>query len=629
MLGIDAPYAEGVWERTRDAIDNYAERWAQMHVGACEATAVRAEQSEEVLDLRMACLQRAKVELAATADVLARADAEVVRRAHELVAELPMVSRCADVEALEADVEPPLAEELDKVEVVRGHIAAADAARRAGQYALAQQEIKAAEQALEALEYGPIRTEVARANGAILEVIGEYDAAARTFEDALDLATRWQQRRQMAMISSRLLNVLGAKLQHFDEAERYRVLAEMLAKGDIGLEARFRVYLGAVLRAQGEHAAAETEFRQALALRQQAATPDPVAIATARQSLANALYSQGKYKEAEAEHRHALEEVESSLAADHPQVAAVRESLGNDLMARGQLEAAEDEFRRALEIREQALGEHHADVASVQNNLGNALFLQGKPVEAEERYRRALAIQTEALGPDHPHVGMSHGNVGNALSMQGQHAQAEAAYRRALGIQEAALGPEHPEVAGTRHNLANALQSQGRLPEAETEYRAALSLRQALLGPEHPSVAGSYNNVGYVLQAQGKHVEADAAYRQALSVGLAALGSDHQFVGKVRTNLAITLLDTGGIDEAETLAGLAWTRRRRDDVPLDQRAEAAFVYARALAATGDPEKLDRARKLAGRSLEIYQEAASAGLAGTKQVEFVRAWLGRH
>ena len=43
-------------------LDDYAAKWAGLYRDACEATHVRGEQSEEVLDLRMGCLNERLVD---------------------------------------------------------------------------------------------------------------------------------------------------------------------------------------------------------------------------------------------------------------------------------------------------------------------------------------------------------------------------------------------------------------------------------------------------------------------------------------------------------------------------------------------------------------------------------------
>ena len=52
-------YAEQAYTGAARLFDQYVGRWTGMYTEACQATHLRGEQSEEVLDLRMACLQRA------------------------------------------------------------------------------------------------------------------------------------------------------------------------------------------------------------------------------------------------------------------------------------------------------------------------------------------------------------------------------------------------------------------------------------------------------------------------------------------------------------------------------------------------------------------------------------------
>ena len=70
-----------------------------MYTDACEATHVRGEQSAEVLDLRMACLNERLGNARALSDVFATADGKVVENAVSAAAALPSLDRCADVAA--------------------------------------------------------------------------------------------------------------------------------------------------------------------------------------------------------------------------------------------------------------------------------------------------------------------------------------------------------------------------------------------------------------------------------------------------------------------------------------------------------------------------------------------------
>ncbi len=75
------PFAMDVFVHTSEVIDRWEDQWADAHQDACEATRVRGDQSDEVLSLRMACLDRRLRQASAFTARLTHADAEVVESA--------------------------------------------------------------------------------------------------------------------------------------------------------------------------------------------------------------------------------------------------------------------------------------------------------------------------------------------------------------------------------------------------------------------------------------------------------------------------------------------------------------------------------------------------------------------
>ena len=78
-----------------------------MSVGACEATRLRGEQSDDLLDLRMSCLRTRLVELRTLGELLVHADAELVLRSVTAAGSLAPIDDCADIKALTDPVRPP------------------------------------------------------------------------------------------------------------------------------------------------------------------------------------------------------------------------------------------------------------------------------------------------------------------------------------------------------------------------------------------------------------------------------------------------------------------------------------------------------------------------------------------
>ncbi len=100
-------YAEKTFETVRRALDKYASAWTSTYTDACEATAVRGEQSAEVLDLRMSCLQGRLDSVKALTDLFAHADGNTVEKASAAVDGLGDLARCSDIPVLRAVVKPP------------------------------------------------------------------------------------------------------------------------------------------------------------------------------------------------------------------------------------------------------------------------------------------------------------------------------------------------------------------------------------------------------------------------------------------------------------------------------------------------------------------------------------------
>ncbi|MCA9710319.1 MAG: serine/threonine protein kinase, partial [Myxococcales bacterium] len=296
LLGVDASYAAAVWTRTEAALDQRAADWARTYTEVCAATTIRGEQSTAVMDLRMACLHRAREELEAAVDVLAHADAEVAGHADVLVDSLALRDRCSDVEALQAEVAPPPPEEAKAVQALRRRLAEAKAQREAGRYAPALVTVGLAEQALAALRYEPVAAEVALERGRVLHLLARFDEAERALRQALESASRWRRLDLMQESAAELMVVVGAEQWHPAEGLQLRELAVGLAAGDPRAEAEARRDLAAVLGARGDYAQAEAEYRRALELYAQALGPEHADLAATRSGLAVVLDQRGKHE---------------------------------------------------------------------------------------------------------------------------------------------------------------------------------------------------------------------------------------------------------------------------------------------------------------------------------------------
>ncbi|MCX4243569.1 serine/threonine-protein kinase [Paraliomyxa miuraensis] len=551
MLGVGASFAGPVWERTAGQLDRYADEWVAMHTEACEATTVRGEQSATVMDLRMACLHRARVELSAVTQVLAGADVEVTRNAADVVGGLPRLSRCADVEALMLDVEPPPPEEAAAVEEIRARLAEAISELRAGRFDQALARAEEARGMLAGIAYEPVVAEVALDHGVVLEELGRYAESEAALREGLRSAARFRRLDLVQELAEELMFVVGYQQRRMDEGRQLWELTLGLSLHDPVVEASAHNAYANVLAADGELAEAEAEYRRALQLREQALPPDDPELGISRSNLGLCLYSQGRYEESETELRRAVTAMEKALGPDHPTVGLFHNNLANTLSGQGRYEEAEAEIRRAMEVQEAALGPDHPDVAMAYNNLAQVLNQRGDHAGAEAQQREAIRRQERGLGAGHPDIAQSYNNLGNVLYAQGRYVEAEAELRRALPMLEAALGPEHAIVAQSRSNLGLVLHEQGRDDEAEAELRGALAQWERSLGLEHPNVGIARNNLALVLYSKDRYDEAEAEYRRVIANWEASLGAEHPNMATAYNNLSQVLIEQGKLEEAE------------------------------------------------------------------------------
>jgi len=662
-------FARDAWIQQGPRIDAYADAWIAMHTETCEATTTRGVQSAALMDLRMACLRRAKVELGAAAAVLQAADADVVKNAHAVADGLRPLSRCEDVEALRADIEAPAEDEAEAVQALRSDLAAAKALTQGGRYNDAQLALDRAATTLEGVSYPPARTEVALRRGTIAYRLGNYDAAAEALHETLREGTEHRQPAEVLEAMTTLFIVVGIRQHRPQEALAYRSLAHGLAAGNPRAEAEVHNAVAGVLKTQARLDDAVVELEQAVALNREALGQGHPAVAASLSNLGAVRMAQGRYADAEALTREAVALWEAALGVDHPKLANSLNRLGNVLGRRGEFAEASAAYRRALSILEDGLGPDHPDIAAILNNLGTTVLSQGDAAEAERLFERALAGHSSRLGPTHPETAKTRRNVASALGHQGDFEAALSGHRAALKTWKATLSPGHsllvtghtdvgatltslgryaeaeamlrqaiavagidrvePQTVALAHTaLARALEYRGKHAAAQAEHRQALALTEKALGSAAPQLIGLRANVAGALQAQGKTAEAEAEYRKAL-----AAAADDPIALEVGVGLAALLLTKGELEEALALAEQSQKRQGENTSP-QRRAEAAFVLARIVweAAKAEPATARaahrmRARELAGKASSVLQ-AAKHGRRDHERAA-VDAWLDAH
>jgi tetratricopeptide (TPR) repeat protein/tRNA A-37 threonylcarbamoyl transferase component Bud32 len=657
------PYAPAAAERVVASLDDYADEWIAARTRACEATAVRQEQSQELLDRRMACLDERRAGLRALVGVLVAADAAVVEKAVQVTSELPRLEPCSDSAYLQARVRPPddPAAAL-RVEATRAQLSQARTLMLAGKFAGAGRLVEEALAAAATLGYGPLVAEVELMHGELRTHEGSYTDAEAALRRAYVAARTAGDGEVAAAAATALVGVTGHSLARFEAGALWREVAaaEVARSGDPLAPADLARETASMAVREGDYVRAQAAYLRGLALREAVVGAEHSSLIGELNQLGAVLEKQGKYAEAGEHIRRALALCEATLGPEHPLVATTADNLGAIFQAEGRYEDALAQHLRGLQIRERLLGPEHLQVADSLNSLGIVAESLGRPSETEAYFRREISIREQHLGPDNPAVALSHTNLGAILHIHGDDDGALLHLRRALEIQEKVLPPDHPETvfvlanlglvaraqgrlgdalddlgralrvverssgpehvnaASIRQNLGSVLQQLGRSDEALAELQRALAIRELALGPTHPDVATLRANIGTILALQGKTREAAPVLRRSLADLEAALGPTHPDLADSLLGLCELGLKTAD-PSAALLAAERALRLRGAGAPNDLAA-ARFAVARALVASGG----DRLR-----ALELAQAARLALPPASGELPAIDRWLARH
>ncbi|HTE50212.1 MAG TPA: serine/threonine-protein kinase [Kofleriaceae bacterium] len=587
FAGSGRPHAAVSARHASEALDRYAAAWLAMHREACLASA-RGEQSVDLLDRRMACLDRRLAQLRGRTDLLTRQpDGDVVDHALDLV-DLAPLSECADAEALLTRTAPP-ADPTRRREAlaIEELVDRATLASKAGRGTEALRDATAAVTRARALDHPPV---TARANLALSIALEDADRqreAEQALHDGVAAAERAGDDALAATILVRMVFVVGSSQLRAAEGRTLARLAEAALgragdRADPDLRARLQTAVGSVALQEGKLDEAEAVLTQALDLSRELLGPDDLRVAATENILANALNRHGKYDEARAH------------------------------------------YLAALAIRRKVLGDSHPRTAGLYQNLGNLETAERRYDDARRHFEQALAIQSRS--PDDSTANSREG-LGNIAAMTGEFAQAIRYHEEALAERRARLGPDHPSVALSLHNLGDIYVSDGKPAQALPLLREAAALQRRTLGETHHRYGGTLAIIGEALLQSGHPAESVTTLEEAASILTRALGEDHPTALQARGALAVARLalarrSRGGSRRAidQPIAELEHVAPRLPENDADG-ARFRFALARELVAAGR----DRARALdlAGRARRTFDATHRP-----RQRDEVDRWLAR-
>lgn len=553
FVSTDRVFAADAWERTASSLDDYAAAWVAGAKDSCSQTFHAGRQSGEAHDLRMACLETARVELAAVVELLGDADVALVSRAERLVPNLPDLAACEEVERLRAVGGVP---DDPRVRTARARLAEARASIAAGRMSEASEVAARAHEVAEESGWGPVRAEVLVAMGKTDQEEGRLTEGEAHLRQAIDLAEGSRADRVLAEAWIELLSNVAdfqSRPEPLDELRRRAESTVRRLGNPPALEVRFLATLGRAREVAGDYVGARENLEEAVRILD--ANPDiPATVRiTALHQLAGVVGAQGKPEAAIAIRDEAVALAKTTLGERHPTVATLLANHAVDYMDVPDTERALALFNEAIELRESL----QIPKAATYGNRGQLLVNMGRPKDALPDFDRAIALFTETVGPDHPRLGVFLLQKATAYLSQGLNTQAKDILLQADRQLAAHLPADHPHRLAATINLASVLLLEGDADEAFERVAAARDSAGEQSTPCSQLLMSTTEIVARAQLARGRAAEALEEYDAAIVCWKTRPPDAVDVEPSVRWGKAKALRALGREGEAQSLAAQA------------------------------------------------------------------------
>ncbi|MBK6916078.1 MAG: protein kinase [Deltaproteobacteria bacterium] len=489
FAGSTLPFATDALASTTALLDEHAARFVALHTDACEATAIRKEQSQDMLDRQVACLERRLKDVRALTRLLAHADDDAVAQAVTATSSLPSFEPCADRQALLSREPVPSGEQAAALAEVDDQLAAGLQQLRLAHYREALQTAEAAVTAARSTADPGTIAQALVLLGRTQLALDDGEAAERSLREAAWTADEGGADLVRAEADKDLVWVVSAMPGRAREAEDLAASTTHTLKrigGDALVEADLHENLGVAARRRGAIEQAVAEHERALALRREHLPTGDPRIADSLLNLGTALTDAGTYDAADAALGEAEQIVRARYGGRHPRVANALHSRGIVLLRRGDPAGAAALLRQATEIREAALPQGHAVIAGSHHDLGEVFAVAKDWAQARTQFDLAVRLR-EAGKATHPaHLANSLRGRGLAELELGQIEPARATLERAW------LLLEHSQDAAARAEIDFAYARALVASDARTAIALARTARGAYLAidAQRPGAVG-------------------------------------------------------------------------------------------------------------------------------------------
>jgi tetratricopeptide (TPR) repeat protein len=460
-----SPGAPQLFARVAKVLDDRAGALRKARREACVATAVRHEQSAELLDRRMQCIdQRAEATRALIGVMSEHHEAATLLKSVNAATSLPPLEPCADRASLMAEVPLPPPELRPQVEALAKRLDRIEAMEDAGLYPKAVEELEKVDAEADKLGHLPLAARAHFLTGdAHLQLLHNTQGVAE-LRKAAELAAGAHDDKLAAKAWVGLLGATGYRLGKYDEAKGIdpaAAAAVMRAGNPPGLAGSLENSRGLIELGRENYEGAAQHFFAAAHAQEKGDRSELSEVAHSYHNAGTALTWASKFDEARAAHEKALAHYQKCVAIDTkaypPDSAQIAKDLVNIGLVYGELERHDEalaNMQRALAIFEKHPEDNEQEMATVLYDLGLAYVSANKPKEAVATLEHALDVATKTHGAESDDVANILGGLLAVNDAAGDHAKAKEYGDRALAAKEKSFGKDHEQVGRTLGDLA-------------------------------------------------------------------------------------------------------------------------------------------------------------------------------
>ncbi len=554
LLGSGKPYAADVWKNVEATLDRRAAEWVAMHKDSCEATRLRGEQTDQVMTLRMVCLDRKLGDLGALVDVLAHADAAMLQKAPAAAAGLGSLDACADVPSLIAEVPPPSDPALrERIAGIRQQLSRAEALRLAGRSANAAEVADKAVVAARQTQNRPIIAEALFAAGRADEKVDPGRGAKELTEAFWDaFASRMD---RVAVAASVLAVREYAMILRFDDSAAWEKSARAgldRIGGDDELESELwtSLFFRAYEQQRRDEQVADAERAARLAERRFGF--DDLRTINRQQNELTAYSNAYRVIEGWRKRGPLLSRQERLLGAQHPMLARSLMDFGDDEVQIGHLADARAHLARAEQLLRAAGETETLQWTALRTYQQRLALTEGKLDEAEAMGKESLAVLERLKILDSERGLDQRLALARIAARRGHAAEATAMMRRQLADSERSHGQENLELGEILGVMADVCVDTGQIAAAREAAERNLALVRRFTPDSRYALAEANLMLARVRLSDGKAAEALALVDESERALRDAVGDDGPVVCKARRVRGEALSALGRFDEAAT-----------------------------------------------------------------------------